>query len=212
MKGYRISVLRHGMTEANEKGVYIGSTDLPLSDKGAAELAARTDEYDYPRVHRVYSSPLRRCTETAEILFPDTELCTVDDLRELNFGEFENKSIDELAKRKDYNDWLRGGKDARPPKGESLEEMTARTYKAVHSVITDMMENGLTHCAIITHGGIISNMLSCFGLPKYDAKTLSCDFGMGFDIIVTAQMWLNSQAFEILGYCPYDRLPSEEDE
>ena len=212
MKGYRISVLRHGMTEANEKGVYIGSTDLPLSDKGAAELAAKTDEYDYPRVHRVYSSPLRRCTETAEILFPDTELCTVDDLRELNFGEFENKSIDELAKRSDYNDWLRGGKDARPPKGESLEEMTARTYKAVHSVITDMMENGLTHCAIITHGGIISNMLSCFGLPKYDAKTLSCDFGMGFDIIVTAQMWLNSQAFEILGYCPYDRLPSEEDE
>ncbi|HOH86586.1 histidine phosphatase family protein [Ruminococcus sp.] len=212
MKGYRISVLRHGMTEANEKGVYIGSTDLPLSDKGAAELAAKTDEYDYPRVHRVYSSPLRRCTETAEILFPDTELCTVDDLRELNFGEFENKSIDELARRKDYNDWLRGGKDARPPKGESLEEMTARTYKAVHSVITDMMENGLTHCAIITHGGIISNMLSCFGLPKYDAKTLSCDFGMGFDIIVTAQMWLNSQAFEILGYCPYDRLPSEEDE
>ena len=212
MKGYRISVLRHGMTEANEKGVYIGSTDLPLSDKGAAELAARADEHDYPRVHRVYSSPLRRCTETAEILFPDTELCTVDDLRELNFGEFENKSIDELAKRKDYNDWLRGGKDARPPKGESLEEMTARTYKAVHSVITDMMENGLTHCAIITHGGIISNMLSCFGLPKYDAKTLSCDFGMGFDIIVTAQMWLNSQAFEILGYCPYDRLPSEEDE
>ena len=163
-------------------------------------------------MHRVYSSPLRRCTETAEILFPDTELCTVDDLRELNFGEFENKSIDELARRKDYNDWLRGGKDARPPKGESLEEMTARTYKAVHSVITDMMENGLTHCAIITHGGIISNMLSCFGLPKYDAKTLSCDFGMGFDIIVTAQMWLNSQAFEILGYCPYDRLPSEEDE
>ncbi|HNZ97900.1 histidine phosphatase family protein [Ruminococcus sp.] len=212
MKGYRISVLRHGMTEANEKGVYIGSTDLPLSDKGAAELAAKTDEYDYPRAHRVYSSPLRRCTETAEILFPDTELCTVDDLRELNFGEFENKSIDELARRKDYNDWLRGGKDARPPKGESLEEMTARTYKAVHSVITDMMENGLTHCAIITHGGIISNMLSCFGLPKYDAKTLSCDFGMGFDIIVTAQMWLNSQAFEILGYCPYDRLPSEEDE
>ena len=132
MKGYRISVLRHGMTEANEKGVYIGSTDLPLSDKGAAELAAKADEYDYPRVHRVYSSPLRRCTETAEILFPDTELCTVDDLRELNFGEFENKSIDELAKRKDYNDWLRGGKDARPPKGESLEDTELYQWMSAH--------------------------------------------------------------------------------
>lgn len=53
MKGYRISILRHGMTEANEKGVYIGSTDLPLSNKGAADLAAKMDEFDYPTVHRV---------------------------------------------------------------------------------------------------------------------------------------------------------------
>ena len=190
------------MTEANEKGIYIGRTDMPLSGKGAADLAAKMDEFDYPTVHRVYSSPLKRCTETADILFPHTEICTVDDLRELDFGEFENKSIDELAKREDYNKW--------PPKGESLEEMTARCYKALHAVIMDMMETGLTHCAMITHGGIISNMMSCFGLPKYDPKTLQCDFGMGFEIIATAQMWLNSQAVEILGYCPYDKITDQE--
>lgn len=204
MKGYRISVLRHGLTEANEKGIYIGRTDTPLSQKGASQLAAKMDEFDYPSVHRVYSSPLRRCTETAEILFPYTEMCTVDDLRELDLGEFENKSVDELLGREDYDKWLKGGKDARPPHGESLEEMTARIYKALHEIITDMMNDGLTHCAMITHAGIISNMLSCFGLPKYDPKTLTADFGEGFDIIVTAQMWLNSQAFEILGYCPYE--------
>lgn len=212
MKGYRISVLRHGLTAANENGIYIGSTDLPLSGKGSAELAAKMDEFDYPSVHRVYSSPLKRCTETAEILFPYTELCTVDDLRELNLGEFENKSVDELLRRDDYKAWLQGGKEARPPQGESLEEMTARTFKALHEIIMDMMNDGLTHCAMITHGGVISNMLSCFGLPKYDPKTLSADFGEGFDIIVTAQMWLNSQAFEILGYCPYEKIPDPVDE
>ena len=108
MKGYRISIIRHGMTEANEKGIYIGNTDIPLSAKGAADLAAKMDEFCYPTVHRVYSSPLKRCTETAEILFPYTELCTVDDLKELNFGEFENKTIDELtqeiARLKTYED------------------------------------------------------------------------------------------------------------
>ena len=210
MKGYRISVLRHGMTEANEKGIYIGSTDLPLSDKGAADLAAKMDEFDYPTVHRVYSSPLKRCIETAEILFPYTELCPVDDLRELNFGDFENKSIDELAGRTDYKQWLKGTKESRPPNGESLEELTARTYKALHAVIMDMMESGLTHCAMITHGGIISNMLSCFGIPKFPPTQITAEAGGGFDIIVTAQMWLNSQAFEILGSCPYDRIPEEE--
>lgn len=209
MKGYRISVLRHGMTEANEKGIYIGKTDIPLSAKGAGEIAAKTDEFDYPSVHRVYSSPLRRCTETAEILFPETELKTVDDLRELDFGDFENKSVDELINNDDYKKWLKGGKDSRSPNGESLEEMTARTYKALHNIIMDMMNDGITHSAMITHAGIISNMLSCFGLPKYDPKTLNAPFGEGFDIIVTAQMWLNSQAFEILGYCPYNK--TEED-
>ncbi len=211
MKGYRISIIRHGLTEANEKGIYIGKTDLPLSDKGAAELAAKMDEFDYPAVHKVYSSPLRRCTETAEILFPYTDLCVVDDLRELDLGIFENKKVDELLENDDYKAWLRGGKDTRPPQGESLEEMTARTYKALHEIITDMMYEGNTHCALITHGGVISNMLSCFGMPKYDPKQLNADFGEGFDIIVTAQMWLNSQAFEILGYCPYDKIPDPEE-
>ena len=212
MKGYRISVIRHGMTEANEKGLYIGTTDLPLSPKGAADLAAKMDEFIYPSVHKVYTSPLKRCTETADILFPYTDQQVVDDLRELDFGEFENKSIDELARRADYNEWLRGGNDARPPKGESLEELTARTYKALHAIITDMMYEGLTHCAMITHGGVISNMLSCFGIPKYPPSQITAEAGGGFDIIATAQMWLNSQAVEILGYCPYDRIGDPDDE
>lgn len=209
MKGYRISLIRHGMTSANEKGVYIGKTDVPLSDKGAAELAAKMDEFDYPTVHRVYSSPLRRCTETAEILFPDTQMCIVEDLRELDMGAFENKSVSELINREDYKKWLQGGKDNRPPGGESLEELTARTFKALHEIITDMMNEGLTHCAVITHGGIISNMMSCFGIPKYDPKELNAPAGEGFEIIVTAQMWLTSQAFEILGLVPYNKIESD---
>ncbi len=210
MKGYRISVIRHGMTAANENGIYIGKTDLPLSNKGASELCAKMDEYDYPTVHRVYSSPLARCTETADILFPETERCIVDDLRELDMGAFENKTVDELMKLDEYKKWLKGGKDNRPPGGESLEELTARTYKALHEIIMDMMNDGITHSAVITHAGLISNMLSCFGLPKYDPKTLNAAPGEGFEIIVTAQMWLNSQAFEILGLCPYDKLPETE--
>ena len=209
MKGYRISVIRHGLTEANEKGIYIGRTDMPLSPKGAADLAAKMDEFDYPSVHRVYTSPLLRCRETAEILFPETEMVPVDDFRELDLGEFDGKSVDELINREDYKAWLKGGKDARPPKGESLEEMTARTYTGLHNIIIDMMESGLTHCALITHAGIISNMLAGFGLPKYAPSQITTEPGGGFDILVTAQMWLNSQSFEILGYCPYDRIEDD---
>lgn len=93
MKGYRISVIRHGRTAANDKGIYIGRTDFPLSDKGAAELAGKMDEFRYPNVARVYSSPLRRCTETAEILFPDVQIQTVDNLIEMDFGTFEENPL-----------------------------------------------------------------------------------------------------------------------
>lgn len=198
------------MTEANEKGIYIGKTDLPLSAKGASELAAKMDEFDYPSVSRVYTSPLLRCRETADILFPETEIVPVEGMRELDFGDFENKSVDELINREDYKAWLKGGVDNRPPNGESLQEMTARVYSSIHQIIIDMMESGLTRAALITHAGIISNLLSCFGLPKYDAKYLTSACGEGFDILVTSQMWLNSQAFEIIGYCPYNKIEENE--
>lgn len=211
MKGYRISLIRHGRTEANEKGIYIGRTDMSLSSKGASELCSKMDEFDYPVVHRVYSSPLKRCTETADILFPATDMCIVDNLRELDMGEFENKSVDELVNREDYKNWLKGGKDNRPPGGESLEELTARSFKALHEVIMDMMNDGLTHCAVITHAGVISNIMSCFGIPKYDPKKLNAAPGEGYEIIVTAKMWQQSQAFEILGIVPYDKISEPDD-
>ncbi len=212
VKGYRISVVRHGLTEANDKGIYIGKTDLPLSDKGVAELYTKADEFDYPPVHRVYSSPLKRCTETAEILFPSAQVTVIDELTELDMGEFENRSVSELIDREDYKKWLKGGKDTRPPGGESLEELTARTYRALHGIITDMMETGITQAAVVTHAGIISNMMSCFGIPKFDPNRLQPAPGEGYEIIVTTQMWLNSQAFEILSLYPYEKMPEEDDD
>ena len=50
MKGYRISLIRHGRTEANDKGIYIGRTDYPLSQKGISELYNKLDEFEYPHV------------------------------------------------------------------------------------------------------------------------------------------------------------------
>ena len=206
MKGYRLSLYRHGQTKANEEGIYIGSTDFPLSDRGAVELTGKLDLYEYPRVQRVYSSPLLRCTETAEILFPDVPMFVAEELRELNFGDFEGKHAVDLIGREDYRTWLKGGSpDLKPPNGESVEELCIRSYKVLYRILMDMMENDFSHCAAITHAGVISNMLACFGLPKVSPKDLHCEPGEGFEILFTAQMWQNAQAFEILGVTPYSR-------
>lgn len=205
MKGYRLSVIRHGLTEANDKGIYLGCrTDYSLSRKGMAQLIDKMDEFDYPKVQRVYSSPMKRCTETADIIYPDRELRIVENMTELDFGEFDGKSVSELIDREDYKSWLKGGSpDVRAPGGESTQELLVRLYKGLHEIIMDMMEEELTHCALITHSGIVTNLMSAFGLPKVNPKELICDAGEGFEVIITAKMWQQSQAFEILGKIPY---------
>lgn len=203
MMGYRLSVFRHGKTEANEKGIYIGKTDYSLSEAGKKELSEKKEDYIYPKVQRVYSSPLKRCMETSSILFPDREIIAVNDLRELDFGDFEGKSVDELINRDDYKKWLKGGIDNSAPNGESIQDMTVRVFSALNQIILNMMSEDFTHCAIVTHSGIVTNMMTCFGIPKYDSKDLYCGSGEGFEVLVTAQMWQRSQAFEILGKVPY---------
>ena len=205
MTGYRLSVIRHGLTRANEEGIYLGCrTDYSLSTKGMAQLIDKMDEFEYPKVQRVYSSPMKRCTETADIIYPDRELCIAESMTELDFGEFDGKSVNELIDREDYKNWLKGGSpDVRAPGGESTQELLVRLYKGLHEIIMDMMEEELTHCALITHSGIVTNLMAAFGLPKVQPKELVCDAGEGFEVIITAKMWQQSQAFEILGKIPY---------
>lgn len=204
MKGYRLSLIRHGFTEANETGMYIGcNTDLPLSKKGKDTLLNLMDEYRYPRVERVYTSSLLRCRQTCEILFPDRQVIAMDDLKELNFGDFDGKTVDQLIDRDDYKQWLKGGIDNAPPNGESIQELVVRSYNALTRIIVNMMDEEFSHCAIVTHSGIIKNMLTCFGLPKINPNDIYIDAGEGAEILVTADMWQRSQAFEILGKVPY---------
>jgi len=204
LKGYRLSLIRHGLTEANETGMYIGNkTDLPLSKAGREGLLNIMDEYRYPRVERVYTSPLLRCTQTCEILFPDRQVVVMDDLKELDLGDFDGKTVDELIDRDDYKKWLQGGADNPAPNGETIQDLVVRSYQALTRIIVNMMDEEFSHCAIVTHSGIITNMLTCFGLPKIDPHQVCIDAGEGAEIMVTAQLWQQGQAFEILGKVPY---------
>ena len=207
MKNYHISLYRHGRTDANDRGQYIGTTDFPLNDRGRSELYDKFERFVYPRVELVYSSPMQRCTETAEILFPNKEIKIAEDFRELHFGKFEGKTADELIHDAAYMSWIKGGMDARPPEGESVSELCIRTFQGLHKILLEMMEEDLQHVALITHAGVIANAMACFGLPKLDPKQIQTEPGEGFEIQINPQMWQQAQAFEILGVTPF--LPEE---
>lgn len=64
---YKLHLIRHGQTEGNQKGLFVGRTDMPVSEEGFDELSRLRDTYEYPRVGAVYTSPLRRCIQTAGV-------------------------------------------------------------------------------------------------------------------------------------------------
>ena len=104
MKTFKLHLIRHGMTAGNLQGLYIGSgTDLPLCDEGRAQLAELKERFVYPQVDTVFSSPLLRAVETANILFPGAaHQFTVHDLREAGFGKFEGRPVKDLVHDEDF--------------------------------------------------------------------------------------------------------------
>ena len=59
MKYYKLHLIRHGLTEGNLQGLYIGSgSDLPLCAEGRAQLKTLKKDFDYPQVPLVFTSPM----------------------------------------------------------------------------------------------------------------------------------------------------------
>lgn len=210
MKAYRIQFIRHGLTQGNLDGKYIGLTDEGLCEQGRLELLEKVSKYKYPYAEKIYVSPLKRCRESAELIYTNCTMRLVPELREMNFGDFENKRAVELMDREDYKSFLKGGLDNPPPNGESMRDVVERCYWAMDFIISDMMKLGITSTAVVTHGGMIMNILSCFGLPKLSPMEFPCDFGEGYEVLVTADMWQRSNCFEILGKFPYLMADEEE--
>ena len=137
-----IYLIRHGKTEANERRLYCGSTDLSLTEAGKAEL--RNLHYDIQNV-RFLTSGMKRCNETMELLFPGISYETDSRFREVDFGAFEMHSYDDLKERPDYQAWITGDNEANlPPGGESGAQMTRRVLAAFSEIMDDT--------CLVTHG------------------------------------------------------------
>ena len=100
MRTYKLHLIRHGMTEGNENGQYIGHTDLKITTNGIIELEKLRDEGIYPKCDLVFSSPLSRAVDTAKIIYPEKEVLINHNFKEINFGEFEGKTPEDLKTEK----------------------------------------------------------------------------------------------------------------
>ena len=144
-----IYLIRHGKTEANEKHLYCGSTDLPLTEAGREELQGV--HYDIKNV-RFLISGMKRTEETLKILFGDVPYEVEPRFREVDFGIFEMRSYDQLKDTPEYQVWLTGDNEGNiPPQGESGAQMKERVLEAFSEIKEDT--------CVITHGGVIAAIM-----------------------------------------------------
>lgn len=146
-------LIRHGQTAGNREGRYIGCrTDEALCEEGKKVLY----EKSRPFADGVFSSPMKRCMETAEILFPNRSIRIVDGLTECDFGAFENKNYGELNGRADYQAWIDSGGEAQFPGGESRAQFAERCVRAFKECVSGL-EEGIY--AFVVHGGTIMALM-----------------------------------------------------
>ena len=152
MKTFKLHLIRHGMTAGNLQGLYIGSgTDIPLCDEGRAQLNELKERFEYPQVDTVFSSPLLRAVETANILFPDAKhTFTVHDLREAGFGKFENKPVKELVHDEDFKKWITPGSGYVPEGAEPTDQFHARCAESLMKLFEYMIRMDVTEAACVT--------------------------------------------------------------
>ncbi len=155
-------LIRHGATEASEKGVLVGWTPgIDLTAAGRAQaLALRTRLEEIP-VGAIYSSPLERCRQTAAPLAAARELAVRvrRDLGEVRYGSWTGRRIREVMRTKLWRVIQGAPSRARFPDGESLLEVQ---HRAVGELERISAEHGDRVVAAVTHADVIRLAISHF--------------------------------------------------
>ena len=157
----KVYLIRHGLPDfPGGKGMCIGTTDIPMGEKGLAQAAEMAKKL--PPVTAVFSSPLARAVQTAEATgLPVTVL---PGLREMYAGEWDGLTFDQIRERYPELYAARFHDLTIPlPGAECCEEGIARFSAAMKTAA----ETASGDFAVVAHGGIIAQFLQSIGGSWY---------------------------------------------
>lgn len=178
----KLILIRHGATYSNTLKRYLGATDEPLLKNSILTLQQKT----YPPIDILYRSPMKRCKQTAEIIYQDMTSIILEDLKECNFGDFELKNYQELSTNQDYQKWMITMELKTFPNGENLEDYKNRILKVIYKILKDN-KNQNTSIGFIVHGGTIMNIMKHLSPQKTNIYDWSVKNGCGYIVTLDTQ-------------------------
>ncbi len=151
----RVFLFRHGLVAPEDRNRFNGVTEARLDPLGAAQMARGAAFLSSAPPRALYSSPLRRCLESAAVLeeFFELEAEVVDDLQEMNFGLFEGLTFHEIRARhaEDLTAFYNNLAEHRVPEAETMREVQERAWRALRSIVAANPDDTV---AVVAHGAV----------------------------------------------------------
>ena len=175
----RLFLVRHGETQRNREGQVQGRGDQDLTDVGRKQAAAVARALIRENVTALYSSPLKRAVETAEIIGAELGLPVqvAEDMAEADVGGLDGLTSEEMRAR--YPDfmalWDHDPGSAVMPGGESLAQVQERVWRLVQSLLGAHPE---ANVVAVSHNFTIGTLVcKVLGLPLVSFRRLRVDLG-----------------------------------
>ncbi len=153
----RVILVRHGETAGQSSVRYYGATDVPLSDEGRAQVRAARDRIGGETFDAVWASTLCRSWESARILAPGHPIQLESDFREIDFGDWEGLTAEEIAEvdPAGHARWQAEGLDFTFPGGELRDALRARVGRGLDRIRATGVESVL----VAVHKGVVRALL-----------------------------------------------------
>jgi len=165
----RIYLVRHGATVLTAEDRFAGSSEVPLSDEGRAQVAALAERLRCDALDAVYASPMGRTLETARIIGAPhgLEPRPEPDLREIDYGRWEGLTRDEVERdfAAEYEAWQEDPLTIAPEGGESGIQVLARALPVVRRIVQQHQHRSVL---VVAHKG--TNRLLVSSLLGFDAR------------------------------------------
>lgn len=182
-------LIRHLKTPGNEKRQYIGSTDEELSEQEVLNFKQKYKIDSYPQVEQVIVSPMKRCIQTAELIYPEVQIQQESLLKECDFGIFEGKTYEELKDRAEYQAWLDSGGTIAFPEGEEQKEFRSRCVRGMLRQVDRLCKENVESAAFVVHGGTIMAALEQLAEDQKDFYHWQVENGGGYSMHVDEEEW-----------------------
>lgn len=163
-------LIRHGLTRANLEHRFCGRTDWPLLPEALKDLDQLIRSKQLPAVDVVCHTGLLRARQTAEYLFPGVPVQAAPALAEMDFGDFEALTHEELQDHPAYARWLVEFETLACPNGESQAEFVSRVRRGWQALLSQWSGQvqaspavdspAIEKAALVTHGGVIAVLLN----------------------------------------------------